>query len=115
MANPIKPAVTSYHSLRHPIRSGFPLYICLLSLLVPTITANARRDTLKLTAWVPQSIEASSTAGQKGNSVRTLELGKPIERELAGGESHSYLLPLAAGQFCHVVVDQRGVDVVVTF
>jgi CHAT domain-containing protein/tetratricopeptide (TPR) repeat protein len=43
-----------------------------------------------------------------------LEIGKPIERELAGGASHSYQLTLAAGQFCRIVVDQRGIDVVVT-
>ena len=43
----------------------------------------------------------------------TLELGKPIERELAGGQSHSYQITLAAGQYLHAVVDQRGIDVVV--
>jgi tetratricopeptide (TPR) repeat protein/CHAT domain-containing protein len=41
-------------------------------------------------------------------------LGKPIERELSGGQSHSYQITVAAGQYMHVVVDQRGIDVVVT-
>jgi len=40
--------------------------------------------------------------------------GKPIERELRGGEAHSYAVHLNAGQFLEVVVDQRGIDVVVT-
>ena len=43
----------------------------------------------------------------------TLEMGKPVERELSGGQSHSYQIQLTKGQFVHVVVDQRGIDVVV--
>ncbi len=42
----------------------------------------------------------------------SLELGKPLERSLAAGETHSYILNLNANQYAHVVVDQRGVDVV---
>src|SRR5262249_52731299 len=37
--------------------------------------------------------------------------GKPIERELAGGEAHSYRLTLAAGQYAQVAVDQRRINV----
>lgn len=44
----------------------------------------------------------------------TLTLGKPIERSLAGNEAHSYKIVLAANQYLHVVVEQRGIDVVVT-
>jgi CHAT domain-containing protein/Tfp pilus assembly protein PilF len=43
-----------------------------------------------------------------------LTQGKPIERELKGGEVHSYSLTLQAGQFLNVVVEQKGIDVVVT-
>ncbi len=43
-----------------------------------------------------------------------LTLGKPIERQLAGSQVHSYKIVLAASQYLHVVVDQRGIDVVVT-
>ena len=35
-----------------------------------------------------------------------------VERELKGGETHSYRVSLTAGQFLHVVVEQIGVDVV---
>ena len=45
--------------------------------------------------------------------VRPLELGKAVERELAGGAQHSYQLQLSAGQFLHVIVDQRGIDAAV--
>ena len=44
----------------------------------------------------------------------TLELGKPVERELAGGGSHQYQIGLIAGRFLRLIVEQRGIDVVVT-
>lgn len=42
--------------------------------------------------------------------ITTLELGKPIERELAGKEKHSYQITLSAGQYMQVALEQRGVD-----
>jgi CHAT domain-containing protein/Tfp pilus assembly protein PilF len=50
---------------------------------------------------------------QGGQDIRVLEPGKPIEQELAGGQVHTYQITLGADQFLHVVVDQRGIDVVV--
>lgn len=35
----------------------------------------------------------------------------PLERRLAGGETHRYEIDLTAGDYLHAVVDQRGVDV----
>src|SRR5687768_1927123 len=46
------------------------------------------------------------------SDARALEPGAPIERELRGGEAHSYRVVLASGQYLRVVVDQRGIDVV---
>jgi tetratricopeptide (TPR) repeat protein len=46
--------------------------------------------------------------------IPRLEAGKPIERLLTGGESHAYEIRLPANHFLHVVVEQRGIDVVVT-
>jgi CHAT domain-containing protein len=45
--------------------------------------------------------------------VRKLEAGKPIEREMKGGESHTYQIALATGQYLDVAVEQKGIDVVV--
>ena len=39
-----------------------------------------------------------------------LQSDKPVEREIAGGESHTYQIKLRAGQFAHVVVEQKGID-----
>src|SRR5262245_4910999 len=56
------------------------------------------------------NIEQAGQATQQ--EAIPLELGKPIERELAGGQSHAYQITLAAGQYLNVVVEQRGIDVV---
>ncbi len=45
----------------------------------------------------------------------TLELNKPIERELTGGQTHAYSISLTIGQYARAVVIQRGIDVVVSF
>ena len=37
----------------------------------------------------------------------------PFERKLAGGQSHDYQIALGAGQYASIVVEQRGIDVVV--
>lgn len=52
-----------------------------------------------------------ATAQQAPSSI---ELGKPFEREIAAHETHSYTVTMTAGQYAHLAVDQRGVDVVVT-
>ena len=45
-------------------------------------------------------------------AITKLELAKSVERELKGGETHSYSFSMQAGQFASLVVDQRGIDVV---
>jgi erythromycin esterase len=45
--------------------------------------------------------------------AQLLEQGKPIERQLGSGETHSYKITLQAGQYLDAAVNQRGVDVVV--
>jgi len=53
-------------------------------------------------------------APQGAKDVRWLEEGKPIERELSGGESHSYQLNITTGQYARVIIEQKGIDVVVS-
>src|SRR5262245_50643287 len=48
-------------------------------------------------------------------SQTPLELGKPIDRELSGGQTHAFSIALAAGQYAHAVAVQHGIDVVVVF
>lgn len=60
-------------------------------------------------------LQATLTAGQTDAPRETQRLvsGTPVEQMLRGGEVHSYQVPLTVGQFLRVIVQQRGVDVVV--
>jgi CHAT domain-containing protein len=42
-----------------------------------------------------------------------LKIGKPITRELVGGEEHFYKISLSNGEYANVVVAQKGIDLVV--
>lgn len=55
-----------------------------------------------------QSRSATAPGEQEGSLI---EVGKPIVRDLKGGESHLYRLTLNTGQFVQVTVEQRGVAV----
>ena len=47
-----------------------------------------------------------------GQNTGTLAPGKAIEREIAGGESHSYQIQLAVGQFARFRLEQQALDCV---
>jgi hypothetical protein len=66
----------------------------------------------------PVAAPAQAPASQRGaapsaQETDSLEPGKPIERELSGGQSHSYKITMISGQYLQVVVAQRGIDVAV--
>src|SRR5262245_60118708 len=65
--------------------------------------------------WIGAS-PAQASASERGAAPSAqesilLEPGKPIERELSGGQSHSYKITLVSGQYLNIVVEQRGIDV----
>src|SRR5437868_1112066 len=51
---------------------------------------------------------------RRNAGVRRLEPRTFVDRDLRGHTSHTYELTLESGQFARVVVEQRGIDVVVT-
>ena len=55
----------------------------------------------------------TTTQESKPSDVRELKLSTPIERELKGGEAHAYRVMLTAGRYLRVIVEQKGIDVVV--
>jgi CHAT domain-containing protein/Flp pilus assembly protein TadD len=83
-----------------------------LSISLTLIQIRASPDSLHSGKEVKPGAGAVSPA-QEDRQIRQLELSKPIERELAGGQSHSYQMALAAGQYVKLLIDQRGIDVVV--
>src|SRR5215510_3802363 len=60
-----------------------------------------------------QASASERGAAQSAQESISLEPGKPVERELSGGQSHSYKITMASGQYSHIVVEQRGIDVAV--
>jgi tetratricopeptide (TPR) repeat protein len=64
------------------------------------VVATPRRIGINLTQSLPE--------------VLNLEPGKLIERTLNGNETHSYQITLQAGQYLHIIVEQRDIDVEVT-
>jgi hypothetical protein len=58
---------------------------------------------------LPQTVNA-----QSGSMQANLELNKPIEREITGGDVHSYSLSLQTDHYVHFEVDQRSIDLAVT-
>ncbi len=77
-----------------------------ISLLLPALGAMG----VVLCACAPAGEE-----GAPGESPPAwLEPGPPHERRLSGDETHRYRLALDAGDFLHLVVEQRGVDLVVS-
>ena len=58
-------------------------------------------------------LSMASSIPAQAQETASLELGKAIERELSGGQTHAYSFALAAGQFARVIVEQKGIDVVV--
>src|SRR5947208_13560577 len=68
--------------------------------------------------WTPLllALVTSLALGQESkpvDAVQVLELRKPIEREITTGDVHSYSVSVTAAQVLDVVVEQRGIDVVV--
>src|SRR5262245_42611690 len=94
-------------------RAKFMAYCLFFSSLAVAISENA----LGLTFGAPaqQPAQAPRGAGNKVDDekeARLLEPGKAIKRELAGGNSHTYRIGLAADQFMNAVIEQDGIDVV---
>jgi len=58
----------------------------------------------------PASERGAAPSAQESVS---LEPGKPVERELPGGQSHFYKITMISGQYSRIVVEQRGIDVAV--
>src|SRR5947209_14754367 len=42
-----------------------------------------------------------------------LAAGTTVERDLAGGQSHSFKLAMSPGDFAAIILEQRGIDVVI--
>src|SRR5215468_12778112 len=68
---------------------------------------------------VPPNVGAQSNAASPPSAatavapIADLELAKPIEREITGGQVHVYNLTLKVDEYAEIDVDQRGIDLAV--
>src|SRR5262249_20686358 len=62
---------------------------------------------------VNQTGTDSKVTAQATNDGILLEIGKSIEKQMAAGQTEQYRLSLLEGQYVRVVVEQKGIDVVV--
>jgi hypothetical protein len=99
------------HHIKGRCTTRLTLLVLATLLLAPKV---ARATTAGPASALIQASAGASTAAQGDNEVRELELGKPVERELAGGQRHSYQLMLNAGQYLQATVSSMGIVVVVT-
>src|SRR5262245_45676265 len=83
------------------------LVINLLRVGAPAVTS------LRPGAPPVQANTSERIATQIAQESVSLEPGKPIERELSGGQSHSYKIMLISGQYLQLTVSQKGIDAVV--
>src|SRR5215813_8116545 len=74
---------------------------------------------LPVAAWPPsdslamQAGNSAHRASQSADEEFSLEPGKPVVRELSGGQSHFYKIALTPGQYLQVTVSQQGIDALV--
>src|SRR5215217_4423204 len=66
----------------------------------------------KLTALILGFLTSSAIAAN-AQGPATLQLGMPIERTLGLGQVHEFTIKAEENNFVQVVVDQRGIDVIV--
>jgi len=91
-----------------------PFLVVFFLLLDLSTTRNAQADNNHSLSTLHADQHAlQNLIAQKAQEVEELERGKPIERELAAGESHAYQIKLAEGDYLSIEVKQRGIDVAV--
>jgi hypothetical protein len=89
------------------IRCDLVVFASILFLSGTYIQDSALTAQVQSILWFVQG-GISSPVAQANQDARPLEPGKPLQREPAGGQSHSYQFTLTSGQYLHVIVDQRG-------
>src|SRR5688572_3118283 len=63
-------------------------------------------------AWVLLLTVAVAVHAQEQSTVTAVVPGRPVAREIRGSEQHSYQVNLGAGQYARIIVEQKGIDVV---
>src|SRR5687767_10406400 len=87
-----------------PPRLNFYGRVILLCLSVAAAEANSTAAVLRLPRFLARFAQSVPLA-----------LGRSVSREIGAAEVHTYSLDLGQRQYVRVLVNQAGVDVVITF
>jgi CHAT domain-containing protein/tetratricopeptide (TPR) repeat protein len=82
----------------------------MISALLQHLSNHGRLVVCCLLVILASTAEAHAQAADDIN----LTLGQILQREIGGGETHTYTLELKAGQYARILVEQEGIDVVST-
>ena len=82
----------------------------LLWLHLPPVTDGSARGGSPPAA-VRAAAQAQDAPAQDAQEDATLEPGRPVGRELSGGQKHAYRIPLSEGQHVKIVIRQQGITV----
>src|SRR5262249_432590 len=84
------------------VRNTFGLSLMAFSLAVSALPKHGKADAY-------QALYLQSTAVEQNlQEVVALERDRPVERELAGGQKHTYQITLTEGQYVKVEVRSQG-------
>lgn len=97
MAQPISGSSTLWQWFSNLGDRTFPFLMTLLLLPIPVAPGRTQ-----------SAGEVAQTPAASTQDIRQLEQGKPIERQMAEGETHSYQVTVQAGQYLQVAVQQKG-------
>jgi hypothetical protein len=90
----------------HQNSATFLLLLLLFSLLVAMSSQQAFARILGLIHQTTQRPRDAGNGSSDDKDVRVLEMGKPIKRELFGGQLHTCRIMLSVNQFPRVIIDQ---------
>src|ERR1044071_9422980 len=91
-------------SFRKIITWSLAILLFAFALLEPVAGRNAMASA--------QTSVRSGNAQQEGMDIRLLEPDEPVEREIAGGQTHLYKLLLSTDQYLRLEAEQQGIDIV---
>jgi CHAT domain-containing protein len=108
MTHPLPRSTEREYRLRNVFSSLVLSIISLLPIIIEVqASPAARNSSTEINRYAVMFSPAQA------NQQTRLEMSKPIELGLGGGEAKNYQLTLIPGQYAMLVVEQRGIDVIV--
>src|ERR1051325_7059942 len=98
-----KPLVAS------PVKFMYGLLLMVALLCLPAKAVVRAVEPHRTAMGIPSQQETA--ARTESAEVKELKPGQPVERQIAEGQAHLYHIRLSAGQYLHLTVEQKDIDV----